>query len=718
MQLFNDLIYLITFGASIFFALFVYLKNRKSPVNIYFSIYSFSIIGWLASLFFFYRAEASNVLLIGRLNFAATEIIAFFGFYLGYHFPACSYRFSRKIHIMLSLWLLVLVGLTIGTNLIDQGEIIGKDDIETIFGRFYFIFIIHFLLFISGIFILPLLKYKKANHQRRMQIKYLALGTSLSIIFAGTTNILLPFAFNIYDLQAIGPLGLLPFFGFTSYAIIRHSLLDIKIVIQRGIIYSFLLAILTGVYVVMIFLLGFFFQYSTDAAIILAAGISTVLGIYGAPRLERYFQKKTDKIFFKDKYDYRQAMYELSEVLNRELEMNRLLRAFTGRLKEIIKVEYVNLLLVNENLVCDSGELKRTDGKISDNLKKIIEERGEIMLIHDEIPDIKRNLRLTDRSEGLIKALDEAENLGKRFRIAASVAILSNKRLIGLLNMGKKMSGDYFNQDDINLLKTMSYQIAVALEKARLYEAVKEYSQGLEKKVEQRTAELMGLQMEQKKIMEEMAHGLQTPITILKGEIGEISPQIRDHKKIRHIERSLDRVSKFIYDLLRLSRLESGGREDAREKFDLSELTKELVESYEIIAAEQQVITKSRIEDKLVIWGKRSSVEEMVNNLVSNSMKYLKNTGEKAIEIRLYHAKKEKAAILEVSDNGIGIPRQELPRMFERFHRIRNGNGQSERGTGLGLAICKEIAVKHGGSIAVDSHEGEYTKFRVKLPLA
>ena len=143
MEIINSTIYIITISSSIFFAILVFIKNKKSPLNISFSLYTFSIISWIITLFLFYRADEASVLLIGRLNFAATEIIAFLGFYFGYYFPVRTFRLNKITHVALFVWLFFIVNITIWTDLIDKEEIIKSTGIETVFGDYYLIFILH-----------------------------------------------------------------------------------------------------------------------------------------------------------------------------------------------------------------------------------------------------------------------------------------------------------------------------------------------------------------------------------------------------------------------------------------------------------------------------------------------------------------------------------------------------------------------------------------------
>ncbi|MEA1963148.1 MAG: ATP-binding protein [Patescibacteria group bacterium] len=710
MEIFNTIIYIVIVIFGLFLALFVYLKNKKFFVNIFFSLFVISLIGWIATLFVFYNCSQRLVLLVGRLNFAATEMVGYFGFYFGYFFPKKIFCLNKKIHITLFLWLIFLVCITIFTGLISKDEIIGPDGIETIFGEFYFIFILHFVILASLIFVLPLYKYRKVNKLQKQQIKYFALGSSLSIVVGVITNIVLPFIFNYYDLQIFGPISLFFFFGFTSYAIIKHQLLDIKIIIQRGIIYSVLFSVIIAIYLFSAFLLGYFLQQLTDIAAILAALATTMICLYTVPIIEKYFIKKTDKIFFKDKYDYSEAVFALSEILNKNINLDTILKESAKKLKNILKIKNLMIILPKQNMLLDiGGKIRHKSFDFIRGSVKAIENDDITCLNHGEIMNLLKNI---DKKSEKYKALKAAEGYGRKFNISLTVPVKLENKLIGFLALGEKLSGDVYTSEDYSLLKTFSIQAGVAMEKTRLYEEVKNYSESLEQKVSKRVFEIKALQEEQRQMMLDISHSLQTPLTIIKGELHNLGNQVEDKKSIEYLEKNLDRISAFIYDMLKLSRMENQKNKFEKEKFNLSELLFDLIDSFKIITQEKNISVKSDMEKNIFLNGSKKEIEEMVMNIVSNSVKYFGDKKNK--EINFILKKKNNTAKLIIADTGIGIKKEKISKLFSRFYRA----GEDNRGTGLGLAICKEIVHRHLGEIKVESKEGEGVKIIILLPLA
>jgi signal transduction histidine kinase len=379
----------------------------------------------------------------------------------------------------------------------------------------------------------------------------------------------------------------------------------------------------------------------------------------------------------------------------------------------MLKVKKVLFILPEAKLVFDGTEkLEEFTEKLAPVWTAAMESGELPILDYDQIVFFLEDKDLPTPKR---QALLEAKKFCQKHKLAMLVPIILEKKLIGLLGLGEKRSGDMFSRDDFNLLKTFSYQAAVAIEKAQLYEQVKNYSEKLEEKVKQRTAKIKGLQEEQKQMMLEIAHGLQTPLTIIKGELNFLKEVVKDKDKIKSLERTIDRTSKFIYDMLRLARLESGAQEFKKEKINLSQLLIDLTEEFKIITEERGIKIISQLEPNLYIFGNMSALEEMITNLVSNSVKYIKEDGEKKIFI--YLRKQNKKAEIIIQDTGIGINKEDLFRLFERFYRTRDGRGNTKRGTGLGLAISKRIVEIHRGEIKIKSKINKGTKFVINFPL-
>jgi signal transduction histidine kinase len=213
-----------------------------------------------------------------------------------------------------------------------------------------------------------------------------------------------------------------------------------------------------------------------------------------------------------------------------------------------------------------------------------------------------------------------------------------------------------------------------------------------------------------------VAHDLKTPISAVKGFIelvqqaGPLNQQ-QEHFSERALA-SLERMERLIADLLEYTRINANAQFEPVE-CDLRELIAESVEMLEEIAARRQVSISVEIaSESPVVKADVRLITEVLNNLLSNAVKYNRDGG--IIQIRV--ADEDDHIRVDVHDTGVGIPADDVNRVFERFYRSRNNPGMKVEGSGLGLAIAETIIKRHNGQIWVDSTEGEGSTFSFTLP--
>jgi two-component system phosphate regulon sensor histidine kinase PhoR len=216
-----------------------------------------------------------------------------------------------------------------------------------------------------------------------------------------------------------------------------------------------------------------------------------------------------------------------------------------------------------------------------------------------------------------------------------------------------------------------------------------------------------------------VSHELKTPITAIKGFIellreGEIDDPKNAHKFLEIISRHTERLNAIVEDLLTLSRLEqSGTAKDIKfEEHEIKPLLKSVAEDFEIKAKEKHIDISVKCEEGLSANLNRTLIEQAVGNLLDNAIKYSVKKSE--IAIRAYTD--DGFVVIEVEDEGSGIAKEHIPRLFERFYRIEKSRSRDEGGTGLGLAIVKHIAQVHNGEIAVESELSKGSVFAIKIP--
>ncbi len=217
-----------------------------------------------------------------------------------------------------------------------------------------------------------------------------------------------------------------------------------------------------------------------------------------------------------------------------------------------------------------------------------------------------------------------------------------------------------------------------------------------------------------------VSHELRTPLSILRGYIETLldSPEISREEFSRILgimERHSKRLDLLAEDLLTLAQLESANPDLQLGKVDLSRFFGEIIRDWEKKLANKHLNMIADVAPELPsICADRARLQEALYNLLDNAMKYSCEHG----EIRLQARQRDKEIVLSVSDKGIGIGKEDLPRIFERFYRVDKARtAENIRGTGLGLAIVKHIAQLHGGHVEAESELERGTTIRMVLPI-
>ena len=221
----------------------------------------------------------------------------------------------------------------------------------------------------------------------------------------------------------------------------------------------------------------------------------------------------------------------------------------------------------------------------------------------------------------------------------------------------------------------------------------------------------------QKELVADVSHELKTPITsimgyadtLLEGGYDEETQQ----KFLNVIASESRRMARLVTDLLTLSRYDSNKKKTQKEAFDLGELVKKCQEKLAIeIKKKNHTVNCFVTADVPLVYADKDDIERVVLNIMTNSIKYTQDGG----EIKIYVGFVYNDAYIKIFDNGIGIPEEDLSRIFERFYRVDKARTREMGGTGLGLAIAKEIIEQNNGSINIKSIQGKGTEVVMRIP--
>ena len=212
-----------------------------------------------------------------------------------------------------------------------------------------------------------------------------------------------------------------------------------------------------------------------------------------------------------------------------------------------------------------------------------------------------------------------------------------------------------------------------------------------------------------------ISHELRTPLTAIKGYLETLEEDLKadQRKYLVPVLRNTDRLINIVNDLLLLSELEAEEIKIKFEEIDLRGLIENVLKIFESRAGEKKLKIATEIDENLpAVFGDAFRLEQIFINLIDNAIKYTE-TGKITIEAK----KVKNQLVISIQDSGIGIPQNDVPRIFERFYVVDKSRSRSGGGTGLGLSIVKHIAIQHGGNVTVESTSGVGTTFTVYLPL-
>jgi len=218
-----------------------------------------------------------------------------------------------------------------------------------------------------------------------------------------------------------------------------------------------------------------------------------------------------------------------------------------------------------------------------------------------------------------------------------------------------------------------------------------------------------------------LAHELKTPVFNVQGYIEtlletELTDAELNRKFLEKANNGCERLVDLLKDLDQIASIESGNMQLDWSKFDVVELIKQTIELLEQPAADRNITLRlgNAAEKPILVNADRKRIQQVIVNLLMNSVSYGKENGE--TRIRFYDM--DDNVLVEIADDGLGIAMEHLPRLFERFYRVDKSRSRNEGGSGLGLAICKHIVDSHNQSISVRSTEGVGSTFAFTLKKA
>jgi signal transduction histidine kinase len=483
----------------------------------------------------------------------------------------------------------------------------------------------------------------------------------LSILPATIQNVI-PSGFNLLFTVFI-PLGM-------GYAVVTQKLMDIDVVIRRGVIYGLITVIMAAILSAPVFFTRELHEtLGLVGEVFIALALGGIAAVLFGP-IKRGIEILVDKFFYKDRYDYRQIIQSLSTSLN-------LLKDFTDISRLIVGTTVHTLNLAGGCLFfkAQSGsyQVSAAQGTFADK-----NEQKQLLT------------SLSQRSR-------ETEFPNSASTVCSNLAFLIpltvGDKEVGILCLSQKISRQDFSSDDVYLLQGLASVSATSLHSAML---------------------LRDVSMRDT-FISVASHELRTPLTSILGYTDLLlhrdPPTVTRKRWLKNILDSSQRVSTMVDDLLNVSRIQSGKFSIKLEQVKLSDvleetlsLAKESTDKHEFV-----VDIESNLPDVFV---DRDKLSHVIGNILSNAVKYSPNGG----HITLSAHNEQGQVVVSIADEGIGIGPADKDLLFTTFHRIQRPETRGIRGSGMGLYIAKEWTEAMGGEIWLESELNKGSTFFIAIP--
>ena len=691
------------------FGIFVYLKGRQNKSNKLWAIFCFSVAVWgFGGYKIGLIKNPSEALFWWRITYVGIIFIPV----LFYHFVYQFLGFKKKT----LLYLIYLFGFFF---LILEwtpwaGLFFGLSNMGFLFSSFYWVFppTPLFSFFVLSWFTIVLYShyelykaFKKSFGLKRTQIKYFFLGMAIS--FTGGSTCFMPcFGIKLYPILNFA-VPLYP--AIVGYAILKYRLMDIRVAVKRSTVFSGLVITITAAYALAAFLLSwvvFGGVYTFRTQIIVGLIVAFLIAIGFRP-LYDWLRRTTDTFLFKGEYRPQELMADISDVLSRTLDLDIVINTLEKQISRALRIAKMDVVVLRD--------IKSLE-KIVTHFKKQKE-----VLVLEELKRKHAEKAKFDNSFLLIKELE-------KLKAALVVPLLLKEKLVGLFLLSAKKSGEMFTNEDIKTLEAIASQAAIAIENARLYEEMKDFSKTLQKEVNRQTQSLRkaNIRLEQldkakSEFISLASHQLRTPLSIIKGYISMILEGTwgeTNQKQKEHLEKvylSNERLIKLVEDLLTVSRIESGRLEFDLQPLALDNLTENIVKEFSQLVAKKGLYLKYIKPKKLLPKVKADplKIRQVIQNLIDNALYYTKKGG---ATVSLKTEKNK--VVFSIQDTGIGISSEEQVTLFEKFSRGKGVTRMHTEGTGLGLYLAAKLIQAHQGKIWVESEgKGRGSAFYFELPV-
>jgi signal transduction histidine kinase len=710
--------YLLVFfiaSVNLLLGLFVLIRNTKKIPNIIFFLLTLSLSSW--SVISFIEDEVSNLNLakiLVNIDFSLALLMSLFfmGFCIYFPTPFFKKKFTPLIYALVGfpVLLLSLFGLVV-TEVVKNPATNGL--IYEVSAYFWPYTLVTGIYLLVGVYSL-LRKMKVSIGSEKTQIKYVSYGLFISGLIVLVTNLLLPrFISTSVAVTRFGIYSFLIFTAITTYAIVRHRLMDIRMVVARSVAYVLLIATLAGFYAGSVLGIQALFFPQAAAGFNLAEGamrtIIAVIMVFLFQPLRKWITKVTDSIFFKEQYNTEDLLDNIAHTVSSTIILIEMLYKSIDLMVNQMRITRAMIIVFSETggvLESQSVGYKEAPKLIG---KELLSLAHDGVLVADELSEESKHKKML-----------------QKYNVTVAVPLKTENGVEGLLMLGEKQSGDMFSANDLKVFEIIAPEIAVAITNAKSYEKIERFNVTLRQEIkkathelERKNSQLRELDKAKDEFISMASHQLRTPLTaikgylsmLLEGDAGEI--KVSQYDFVNEAFSGANRMVGLINDLLNVSRMETGRFFLEPVEVDMEKLITEEYKQLSNHAKEKGLKFELKIKGKIPhIWVDETKIRQVVMNFMDNALYY---TTQGTVTVHLSADKKK--VTFEVQDTGIGVPKNQQKNLFTKFYRADNARHVRPDGTGLGIYLAKRVMDDHNGELIFHSVEGKGSTFGFKMPI-
>jgi len=492
-----------------------------------------------------------------------------------------------------------------------------------------------------------------------------------------------------------------------GYAIVRHKLMNIEVIIKKTLVFAGLLASVFATLVLPTLLIQeYILRGAGVGGRIIGLIISGIIIIVSLRRIENFLVNITDKFLFQKKYDYKDLLKTFTGEVLTVLNLGKLVKLTVDKLSDIIKIQSCGILLMNKErnryeLVASSGIGRKNVNLGTENtLATFLSRTRAYLSVKHQGKDSVLPLKIIKDMNAL--------------KLELAIPLVAHDELIGILTLGKKKSDENYTQDDMDILLPLARTLAIAISNAEMFD---ELGKTQAEAAQREKMAVIGT------LSAGINHEICNPLGIARGQCEAFLLNIKDglykNKTYQELfEKAKTIMEKVIHETDRATvitkRLSSFAKPSKGEiSHDIS-IKSEVDEVLALVGHELKMdnvdIVKKIDGDLPLISGDEKQLQEVFFNLIRNAAQAMNGKG----RVEIQGVEEDGKIIVTIEDTGHGIPEDKLAQIFNPFYTTK----EPGKGTGLGLFIVRQVVERNHGRISVKSKVGAGTIFTLEFPVS